>query len=78
MAGLGGDVRHIKQTTSVGTSLPLGAGVTLSVGLRTGLHLPLSKRSFISDRFFLGGIDTFRGFERSGMSLALLLCNITS
>jgi outer membrane protein assembly factor BamA len=38
--------------------------------------VPLSKRSFISDRFFVGGIDSFRGFERNGMLLVYWLFGV--
>ncbi len=35
---------------------------------RLGVHLPLAgARSFISDRFFLGGVNSFRGFDEKGV-----------
>jgi outer membrane protein assembly factor BamA len=61
-------VCHLKQSSNFAKSFTLGyGGVTLSTGLRTGIHIPILSKSYISDRFFLGGVDTFRGFEQRGI-----------
>jgi outer membrane protein assembly factor BamA len=67
VAGLGGDVSHFKQTSNFSTVFLLGSDVSLSLGLKTGLHVPLFSRSFISDRYFLGGLNNFRGFTEKGL-----------
>jgi len=68
-AGLGGDVSHFKQTSNFTTVFPVISDVQLSLGLKTGLHVPLFSRSYIPDRYFLGGIGhgNFRGFHDNGL-----------
>jgi len=68
-AGLGGDVSHFKHTSNFSTVFPIISDVSLSLGLKTGLHVPILSRSYIPDRYFLGGIGqgNFRGFTDNGL-----------
>ncbi|KAI9199824.1 surface antigen-domain-containing protein [Polychytrium aggregatum] len=67
-AGLGGDVRHLKSEVETQLIKPLGYGFSLSGSARTGLLVPLfGDKTKISDRFFLGGPLSIRGFRQSGL-----------
>ena len=65
LAGLGGDVRHCKAEVDSQLALPLFGGVSLVSSLRGGLLL--SSKSFINDRFVLGGPLSVRGFCLDGI-----------
>eukprot|EP01125_Pyxidicula_operculata_P013803 TRINITY_DN4581_c0_g1_i1.p1 TRINITY_DN4581_c0_g1~~TRINITY_DN4581_c0_g1_i1.p1 ORF type:complete len:456 (+),score=61.50 TRINITY_DN4581_c0_g1_i1:3-1370(+) len=75
LAGLGGNVRHLKHVFVGQKIIQLKRDDYWILGLTTkfGTHFPLfGSRSFISDRFFLGGmgrgnVDTLRGFEEKGV-----------
>ncbi|KAL7276724.1 hypothetical protein RUND412_000261 [Rhizina undulata] len=74
---LGGDVGFLKSQLEAQTAVPLGRGITFSVGLRGGLLYPIpigfgdslqpAKPSRINDRFFLGGPTDVRGFKECGL-----------
>jgi len=67
LAGFGGDVNHIRYSSTLQTHIPISSIFILSLALRFGHLQPLEgTRTSISDRFFLGGIDGFRGFEPKG------------
>ncbi|KAJ1653349.1 hypothetical protein IWQ61_006514 [Dispira simplex] len=68
LAGLGGDVRFLKNEGQTQYSLPLGRGFALSHTTRAGLLQPLQNDTTrISDRFFLGGPNSLRGFRPFGV-----------
>jgi len=72
VAGLGGDVRHVRQVVGYNYTQPLtDTGITFHWLSRFGIQFPFGgSRSYISDRFFLGGIsgvNAFRGFEDKGV-----------
>jgi len=66
-AGLGGDVYFIKNEIESQINFPLGKGFILSASLRNGLLFPFKGQSKISDRFFLGGAQSVRGFKLNGI-----------
>jgi outer membrane protein insertion porin family len=67
LAGLGGDVNHVKTTVETQHSVPLPHGISVSAGLRGGALISENNRSSIADRFFLGGATDIRGFRENGM-----------
>jgi outer membrane protein insertion porin family len=70
LAGLGGDVKFLKHEVDAQLNWPIGmpGGAALNVLLKGGTHVPLmGSPSRISDRFFLGGATSFRGFETKGI-----------
>ncbi|CAG8595900.1 745_t:CDS:10 [Paraglomus occultum] len=67
-AGIGGDVDFFKHELESQVNFHLGKGFILSASLRNGLLYPLDgQRSKISDRFFLGGAQSIRGFKLNGI-----------
>lgn len=66
LAGLGGDVRFLKNTLSGTYFFPVGRDMVLSTGGDVGYMIGLGQNTRISDRFFLGG-DNFRGFSYAGI-----------
>ncbi|CAG8746773.1 12832_t:CDS:2, partial [Ambispora leptoticha] len=67
-AGLGGNVNFIKHELESQINYNLGKGFIFSASLRNGLLYPLDgKPSKISDRFFLGGVQSIRGFKLNGI-----------
>ncbi|CAG8677544.1 14398_t:CDS:10, partial [Funneliformis caledonium] len=67
-AGIGGDVHFIKNEVESQINFPLGKGFILSASLRNGILFPLEvHQSKISDRFFLGGAQSVRGFKLNGI-----------
>ena len=72
LAGLGpggqASARHVRVDAEGQACMPLGVfGATAVITGRWGALLPLAGgQSHISDRFFLGGSDSLRGFARSG------------
>ncbi|KAI8922700.1 surface antigen-domain-containing protein [Entophlyctis helioformis] len=71
LAGLGGDVRHLKTELDTQASIPLPFGFNISTSLRGGLIYPLGfgvePRNRVNDRFFLGGPQSIRGFKQAGV-----------
>jgi outer membrane protein insertion porin family len=70
LAGLGGSVRFIKSEVDVQHNVPLTptADWSLSFLGKAGVHVPFGgSRSHISDRFFVGGPGSFRGFGAKGL-----------
>jgi len=69
VAGLGGDARHISPEIRLQKhSLIHPAGWGLHLISRLGAHVPFGgARSYISDRYFLGGPISFRGFSERGI-----------
>ncbi|CAG8465561.1 667_t:CDS:10 [Diversispora eburnea] len=68
IAGLGGDVCFLKTETESQLNFPLGKGFILSTSLRNGLLFQTDgQKSKISDRFFLGGAQSIRGFKLNGI-----------
>ncbi|KAG0280010.1 hypothetical protein BGZ95_011596 [Linnemannia exigua] len=67
-AGLGGDVNHIRQEIEAQVARSNNAGYILSATVKSGyLHSLNGKPSKISDRFFLGGPMSVRGFKSNGL-----------
>nr|CAG8440604.1 12075_t:CDS:10 [Entrophospora candida]CAG8585733.1 6589_t:CDS:10 [Entrophospora candida] len=67
VAGFGGDVNFIKNEIENQINYPLGEGFIFSASLRNGILYPLKDKSNISDRFFLGGAQSVRGFKLNGL-----------
>nr|KAJ3415242.1 hypothetical protein HK105_001569 [Polyrhizophydium stewartii] len=69
VAGLGGDVRHVKAEVDTQATLPLPFGFSLTSSLRGGVIAPFGgqKRNRVNDRFFLGGPLSVRGFKQAGI-----------
>ncbi|KAH6564512.1 hypothetical protein BASA50_001473 [Batrachochytrium salamandrivorans] len=70
VAGLGGDVRHIKGEADGQAIIPLLRGFSIATSLRGGLIVPwggTSPRNRVNDRFFLGGPLSVRGFRQAGI-----------
>ncbi|KAG0290987.1 hypothetical protein BGZ96_005600 [Linnemannia gamsii] len=67
-AGLGGDVNHIRQEVEAQVARSNNTGYILSATVKSGyLHSLNGKPSKISDRFFLGGPMSVRGFKSNGL-----------
>ncbi|ORZ26300.1 surface antigen-domain-containing protein [Lobosporangium transversale] len=67
-AGLGGDVNHLRQEVEAQIARSNDAGYILSATVKSGyLHSLNGKKSKISDRFFLGGPMSVRGFKSNGL-----------
>ncbi|RIA91800.1 surface antigen-domain-containing protein [Glomus cerebriforme] len=67
-AGFNGDVYFAKNEFESQINFPLGKGFILSASLRNGLLFPFkTHQSKISDRFFLGGAQSVRGFKLNGI-----------
>ncbi|CAB4378074.1 unnamed protein product [Rhizophagus irregularis] len=68
LAGFNGDVFFVKNEFESQINFPLGKGFIFSASLRNGLLFPFkTQQSKISDRFFLGGAQSVRGFKLNGM-----------
>jgi outer membrane protein insertion porin family len=65
VAGLGGDVRFVRNRVKATQYFPLGGRLTGSVGAEAGYLIGLGQDTRIVDRFFLGG-DNLRGFANYG------------
>ncbi|KAI8911110.1 surface antigen-domain-containing protein [Gorgonomyces haynaldii] len=67
LAGLGGDVRFFKTEASAASAHTLGP-FTLISSVRGGALLPLNgDHTRISDKFFMGGPQSVRGFRQHGI-----------
>jgi len=66
LAGLGGDVYHIKPSLSGNYYFPVAKDWTVGVGAEIGTIIGLGKDTRISDRYFVGGHDC-RGFQFAGV-----------
>lgn len=66
LAGLGGSVRHFRNTAQASTFYPLADQWILSLSGKAGLISELGKDILLSERYFLGG-DDIRGFETAGI-----------
>lgn len=64
LAGLGGDVKFLKHELDVNYNVPLAVkGMALNFLFKAGTHVPLfDSKSYVTDRFFLGGATIFRAF----------------
>ena len=72
LAGLLGDVSHLRQTLSAQIHLPVprvfNGHSSLGLLFRAGLLLPFHRTaSRVNDRFMLGGPALFRGFDTDGV-----------
>lgn len=65
-AGIGGNVRYLRNRITAGTYWEVTEDWILSLTSEAGLLMGLGKDIRINDRFFLGG-DTLRGFEPGGI-----------
>ena len=65
LAGLGGSVRHLRNTLRAGLHQPLTEDVIFSVGSKFGYILGLGEDVQFLERYFAGGSE-IRGFESSG------------
>ena len=76
LAGIGADpqmTRFFKQEAEAHAAAPLAEGVVLAAGAKLGALVPLGRAArndprgtCVSDRFFLGGVGSLRGFESHG------------
>lgn len=66
LAGLGGSVRHFRNTASASTFYPLADQWIVSLTGKAGLISELGDDILLSERYFLGGNDV-RGFETAGI-----------
>ncbi|KAF9191322.1 hypothetical protein BGZ51_007500 [Haplosporangium sp. Z 767] len=67
-AGLGGNVEHLRQEIEAQVARSNDKGYILSATVKSGyLHSLNGKPSKISDRFFLGGPMSIRGFKTNGL-----------
>lgn len=73
LCGIGvspGIVQALKQEIAAEMHIPISSIIGFSFSARAGAILPLgssSQPSCIADRFFLGGIDSMRGFSIKGL-----------
>ncbi|KAI8149889.1 surface antigen-domain-containing protein [Fennellomyces sp. T-0311] len=70
LAGVGqrGDAAFFKHEVAAQVHQPLGGDITLSAGLKCGLLVPTDgKKINVSDRFYVGGPLSVRGFEMGGI-----------
>ena len=65
-AGVGGDVRFLKNTLGAGLYIPVIADVTLAFKGEGGIIYGLGKDTRVGDRFFIGP-DSLRGFKFAGV-----------
>jgi len=66
IAGLGGSVRHLRNTARASTFYPLADQWIVSLTGKAGLITELGKDILLSERYFIGGTDV-RGFETAGL-----------
>ncbi|KAJ2401673.1 hypothetical protein GGI23_001245 [Coemansia sp. RSA 2559] len=64
-----GDARFVKTRAEFQTNQHLGSRYVVSAGVQAGLlwNIDPKARSFLADRFFLGGSTSVRGFEHHGI-----------
>ncbi|KAI9248615.1 surface antigen-domain-containing protein [Sporodiniella umbellata] len=69
IAGLGskGDVSYIKHELNASLHQPLSQSLTFSTSVRAGLLSHVTKNVNITDRFYLGGPLSVRGFRMGGI-----------
>jgi outer membrane protein insertion porin family len=67
VAGLGGDVKFVKQELAAQFNFSLGRGCSVNTLAKAGFLHPLGDRSRLVDRFFLGGPVSLRGFQYCGV-----------
>ena len=65
VAGLGGDVRFLRNTLEGDYFIPVFENMTLNLGGEFGYIFGIGEDTRIADRFFIGG-ESFRGFEPGG------------
>lgn len=65
VAGLGGDVRFLRNTLEGDYFIPVFENMTLNLGGEFGYMFGIGEDTRIADRFFIGG-ESFRGFEPGG------------
>ena len=65
IAGLGGDVRFVKNAVAADYYFPLASEWTIHAGADIGNIFGIGQDTGLSDRFFIGG-GRFRGFENGG------------
>lgn len=66
LAGLGGSVRHFRNTAQASTFYPIADQWIVSLTGKAGLITDLGKDILLSERYFIGGNDV-RGFETAGI-----------
>lgn len=66
LAGLGGSVRHFRNTAHASTFYPLADQWIVSLTGKAGLISELGNDILLSERYFIGGND-IRGFETAGI-----------
>eukprot|EP00871_Galdieria_phlegrea_P004795 jgi/Galph1/5316/GphlegSOOS_G3992.1 len=69
LAGIGGNVRFLKQQLESQYHIPIGdSEISFGIACRLGfLYTPKSYHSTVLDRFYLGGPNSFRGFRTRGV-----------
>ncbi len=66
IAGLGGNIRHFRNTVTAAKYFTLVDGWVLSFDGKAGYIVGLGKDVHLTDRYYIGG-DDLRGFETSGV-----------
>jgi outer membrane protein insertion porin family len=66
-AGVGGDVRYLKNDVNGGYYVPITEGWVLGLGATGGIMHGLGKKVRIVDRYDLGGDGSLRGFRVNGV-----------
>ncbi len=66
LAGLGGSIRHIRNTARAGAHYPVTEDLIFSFGGKAGYVAGLGKDVHFLERFFAGG-DDIRGFATAGI-----------
>ncbi|KAK4526811.1 hypothetical protein GAYE_SCF28MG4728 [Galdieria yellowstonensis] len=69
LAGLGGNVRYLRQQLETQLHIPIAdTEASWGIACRLGyLYTPKSYSSTVLDRFYLGGPNSFRGFQTRGV-----------
>ncbi|MCW5752015.1 MAG: outer membrane protein assembly factor BamA [Alphaproteobacteria bacterium] len=65
-AGLGGDIRLLRNSLAGVRYFPVVDGVVFSLGVESGYVIGLGQDVDVNNRFFVGG-DNFRGFRQRGI-----------
>lgn len=67
VAGVGGNVRYLKNDVNGGYYYPIAEGWVLGLGATGGIMYGLGKTVRIVDRYDMGGDGSLRGFRTSGV-----------
>lgn len=68
VAGVGGDARFLRTNVNAGQYFDLADGYVLGISGQVGYMVGLGRDIGISNRYFLGGENSMRGFAAAGIS----------